>query len=95
MSFYLISSKVGTLADFVLFKVEMVLQARKVKKAIKVTRANQARRGPQGIRSCAIRNFQQQSLKKTPLEALCSFDGGAEFALLTEALFSCMKVSKL
>lgn len=92
--FYLISSKVGTLAGFVLFKVEMVLQARKVKKAIKVTGGNQVRRDLLGIQSWAIRNLQLEQLKKRPLEALCSFAGGAEFALLTEELFSCMKASK-
>ena len=72
----------------------MVLQARKVKKAIKVTGGNQVRRGLLGIQSCAITNLQLQQLKKRPLEALCSFDGGAEFAPLTEELFSCMKASK-
>ena len=94
MSFYLINSKVGTLAGFVLFKVEMVLQARKVKKAIEVTGENQVRRGPQGIQSRAIRNLQLQRLKRRHLGALCSFDGGAEFAPLTEELFSCTKASK-
>lgn len=83
-----------TLANFVLLKVEMVLQAQKENKDIKVTEGSQAPRDHQGTPwfVTAIR-LKHKGTTKRPLEAVCLYAGGAQFVLMVEELFLYMKVS--
>lgn len=88
------SGVLRTLESFVLFKAEMVLQAQKENKDIKVTEENQAPRDHQGTQwFVTIIRLKHKGTTKRPLEVACLYAGGVQFVLIAEELFLYMKVS--